>query len=592
MLTKMKEHWNVLRRSILQVVGCYMIWVCAWVFYQYKLADEIRRYLLIIFIFLSLGIYAILFLLSCFLVGFMEKVPVPNRSKEQKLFLYIHTRSFWLDFFHVFFPFISFVLGFFRYLQACHRGSVKMNGILIVTVWICVLSLFCIILSAIFPYQYFKRIRLMAVRREVGLSEAWLSVTDSERYVSSFSLLPYIAVIITSERERLPIVYSENDIEFFNKKYDSCLSYLNFNKCLFYLAGNKRDSKIVEWMNEVKRVPHMKCVFMLENKMALDLYKEEINDIQKTSMIHIIYVEKPIFDILTLSKYIGNINVSFNARNIDIPRKIMDNGFLRERYLDIHKGPQVVTIMLSKIFNELEPLAGIYALFDMMDLMLRLSFAFYAPKEKNWYYNESNGRKMGNLNEMTTLLEKKEAFFLGKKLPENIQALWDYEGMRKVYIHEILTEEEILLIRRYLANYSIPETEMNYAGVIYLCRQLRNAIRGHGSVASDDMWDAMVLVFKLVLSLFYILAIEQMGFTYDKLNHLIRGQYGKEDEGKSSTFKCYRADEVHEIKQAEFLFFYEGNMKIFNNYVKEKNCLEYIDFISGTLMTPSYIRID
>lgn len=585
-----------------------------------------------IIIFLGFGIYAILFLLSCYFVSFRGKILVPYRGKGQRLFLYIHTRVFWLDFLQAFIPFINFVIGFFRYLLACHRGSAEMNGILMVVVWIFVLFLFCMMISSIFPYRYFKQLQSMAVKREVELSEAWFSITDSEKYISSFSLLPYIAVTITSVRDSLPVVYSENDLEFLNKKYDSCLSYLNFNKCLFYLTGNKRDNKIVERMNEVKRFPHIKCVFLLENKIAFNLYKEEINDIQKTSIVHIIYLESPVFDMLTLSKYIGNINVSFNVRNINIPRKIIDNGFLRERYFDISEGPQIVKMILSKIFNELEPLAGIYALFDLIDLMLRLSLAFYAPKEKSWYYSKSNSRKIGNLFTMTTLLEKENAFFLGKKLPKNIQTYWEYEGMRKVDMHDILVEEEIILIRKYLANYSLPETNMNYAEVIYLCEHLRNAIRAHGSVASDDMWDAMTLVFKLVLALFYILAIEQMRFTYDNHNYLICGRYGKKCQiprsklrsiklaeqqsweafdprricqisvqarllglllrGRTSTFKCYRTDEIHDTNLGEFLFFYEGNMKIFNNYVKERNCLEYIDFVSGTLMTPSYIRVD
>ena len=76
----------------------------------------------------------------------------------------------------------------------------------------------------------------------------------------------------------------------------------------------------------------------------------------------------------------------------------------------------------------------------------------------------------------------------------------------------VLTEKDEILIKKYLADYEVSGYEMNYADIIYLCARLRNAIRGHGTVAEDDMKNMMILLFKLVLVLHYVLELEKMFF--------------------------------------------------------------------------------
>lgn len=588
MIKKVIGHWNVLRRSLLHIIICYIFWLGSWGFKNPEGRTQIFD---IVCAFGGVVVYAVFFLLTCYIIGNKKK----QRGMKKAKFTFVNTYAFQLDIAHAVIPISFCIFYFYRNFEMMMEYKVVM----IICIWIFIALLFYYdIGSAVFPYQYYKKIQLMAARKNPELRDAWFSISDSQYDMSSFSLLPYIAVISDTIREECPIVFSQKDIEWINKKRKVNLSYLDFNKCLFYLEGNQKNENITDWMKKLEKFPHIKCVILTEGEKVWEIYQTEINDLKRCSPVEIIPVKEPIYDMFTLSRYIGKINPGFNARNMDINRKIISNPFLKERYLEISQSPETVKLLLSKVFNELEPLSGIYALFDLMDLMLRLALAFYAPQETEWYINSSNSKKIGNMFAMMTLLEQQNAFFLGKKLPKEQQVYCAYAGERKVYVRAVLTEKDEILIKKYLADYEVSGYEMNYADIIYLCARLRNAIRGHGTVAEDDMKNMMILLFKLVLVLHYVLELEKMFFLCETYGNWIYGSYGAEMDDRLVDFEFYRQEEIdsrkYNKKKIGFLLFIDGQMEFFNNYLKNtggniaEKYIEYINYQSGTLMTLSY----
>ena len=128
---------------------------------------------------------------------------------------------------------------------------------------------------------------------------------------------------------------------------------------------------------------------------------------------------------------------------------------------------------------------------------------------------------------------------------------------------------------------------MNYADVIYLSAHLRNAIRGHGTVSLKDTKNVMILTFKLMLAIYYVLEIDEMYFKYGSDGNNGYGIYGN----TTLILKDYKLDQAIQKEQMHFLILSNGQMKVFNNYVKnnqkhgENGMIEYIDYGTGTLKT-------
>ena len=425
LMKKMMGHWNISRRSLIQIPCCYGLWVLSYGFYVYQIRGDL--YVLGI-ICLCFFVYAIVFLWICCLINKEDRGRYSK--KRTKMFAFVDMKAFKIDVLHLATPIIVGIYNYIQYYDKKLDDVLLMIGIVIVYV----LITFFVALS-IFPYRYYKGISSIAEKQTSELLEAWFSVSDTGYKISSFSLLPYVAFVSDSIRAACPIVFSLDDIEKINEKQAVKIDYLSFNKCLFYFEENKTNENMINWIMTMKNFPHIKCVFLFENQMILEKYQLEINELGRYSSIEIIYLKKPVYDMFTLSEYIGKVNTAFNVRMMDMSKNVVSNSFLKQRYFEISKGPVEIRRILSKVFNELEPLAAIYALFDSMDLMIRLVLAFYVDKEERWYIN--NSRKVGNMFCMISLLEKKDAYFLGQRFPKEEQIYCTHDGKRKIYVHDV-----------------------------------------------------------------------------------------------------------------------------------------------------------
>lgn len=602
-MKKKPGNWNIKRRSWIHMVGCYFIWLLSWGVYiiwnepgNLKLVNRMMI--------VGGGIYFIIALgINC-ISGRSRKKIFP--FLKNGLYSYINTWTFAVDLLQILLPAVVFTGCFGRHLYLNYLRNIDFEGIVwtvAVFIWIFIIWL----ILAIFPYPYFKRIQQEIINPQKASIIVWLSVSDTEHCISSFSLHPYIAAISTTQRDNSPVVATERELGIINKKYNCKLSYVNFDHYIIYLSGSRRNSQVLELMSTISKFPHATCLILSEKDETLNLYQKEINNLHMNLKLIIVPVQKKICDMSVLNGYLADINNNFIVRNMNFDIQIMQNEYWLEKFIEINKGPQIIKNMVIKIFHDLEPLAGLYAMFDLMDLMERLILAFYVPTDRAWYSREKHCRGIGNLLSMITILEDfasteekgNRPVFLGEEITGSKKGYCPYRGDRKIRLSSALGDYEKEFISSYLPNFEFIDSDANYGDIIFLCARLRDAIRGHGSVDSDRIFDAMLLVFKLVLLMYYILELDKMTFEYDCINAQLIGKYGN----KRKRFSYYQENEKHNPDIIDFMFICENHMKFFNNYVKEarglkeeskskrKGYMEYIDFLSGKVMLPSYIRV-
>ena len=603
-MEKKAGNWNIKRRSSIHIVGCYLVWMLSWAMYMIENEPENIKFASRVLIGVG-GIYFIIVLgINC-IAGRGGKKVFP--SLKNGLYSYMNTWTFAVDLLQVLLPAAAFTGCFCRHLYLNYLRNADFEWLLYIIVMLSWGVIIWLVL-AIFPYPYFKRIQKELINPQEASDIVWMSVSDTEHCISSFSLLPYIATVSTTQRDNSPVVVTEREIGIINKKYKCKLDYVNFDHYMIYLSGRKRNDQVVELVNRISKFPHAICLILAENEEVLNLYQKEIDKLRMSLKLRIIPVQKRIYDISVLEKYLADINSNFIVRNMNFDIEIMQNEYWIEKFTELNKGPQIITDMVIKIFHDLKPLAGLYAMFDLMDLMERLLLAFYAPTDKKWYSSEKHCRGIGNLLSMITMLEEltpteekeNRPIFLGEELTGSQKRYCPYRGDRKVRLSDVLKEEEKDFISSYLPNYEFADSDANYGDIIFLCARLRDVIRGHGSVAPDRIFEAMLLIFKLVLLMYDILELDKMTFEYENADRRLTGKYGN----KRKRFSYYQENESHDSDNMEFLFVCEKQMKFFNNYVKgvkglkdeKKNkrqgYMEYIDFLSGKIMTPSYVRFE
>lgn len=598
-ITNLLRHWNIKRRSKIELILCSFEWVMALYFFFYykRIQFEINNqhiYVLLIDIVFYLCIFVIL--LKIYSMGTFDDAKLDYNimypfMKSLAFAIDISTISLpiWIASAGVLRIIILKVIGKELYLTIGHLIALSL-------LYFGIILFYFINAGKVMPYYYYEQIEKELVYKAGRYLEMWFSVSDKYR-ISSFSLLPLIEFLKQDYRESASIVFCGYDIETISTKNSIDISFSDFYRCLIYLSEESVSDNIALWLRRIGMFPHISVLFAFERKNIYMIYKDEIDELRKTNPVDLLFLPGPVYDILTLSNHLKKYTMKKGIQFVDPVRNIFWSELLRNIYSKLSVSPKLIRIMLRKVFYDLEPMAGLYAMFDMIDLINRLVFSFYAPENSEWYQVESNSRKIGNLFAMMTYIEDKQAGFLGEEIPKSMRTYTRFAGNRCVMVNQVFTDEGKKIIKRYLVNYDFPESgKMNYGDITFLCANLRNAIRGHGSILYEEIPSLQKLIFTLFLMDYHILEIDKMKFKY--INHSddihIIGKYGKY---KTNIIRYYDERSFQKIEKLDFILNLNDKLLFFNNCIKinDKGIStyrwEYVDYISGELINPSFRHI-
>ena len=263
------------------------------------------------------------------------------------------------------------------------------------------------------------------------------------------------------------------------------------------------------------------------------------------------------------------------------PLRYIKNQELVRTYLGVGTGPRICLDFLKEILTKLDLLPAVYALFDYTDLQYRLMLACAVHPDLKWLRQKS--RIIGNIGTMKRLLEER---VIAKNHAEGKNGL----TFRDIF-SEILTEEELEIIRKYLPNYEKQEERPVEDTIVYLTASFRNVLRGHGTFDSCDAEALFELVLKLALMNTQLLAVNELSLSGT-------GERIWEEE----TPRCYQVKgglpgEEEKILSPFLILEENGSLLVFNNWNKgvspgEGDCIEYINYLDGTLILPRYRNID
>lgn len=364
---------------------------------------------------------------------------------------------------------------------------------------------------------------------------------DGHQIINTWSLLPGNYSNGTVEICSLQILNNKMNVSIEE-------SLLLFNRALVYLSHELRDEELCIVFKKILENPQCNFLIIVKNENLIDSYKDIITELPSQYLPRIVEYDLPIYDHDTMLHILSEYYV-YPAMNFVYSQGFVYKGVELSWFKNIRLGPKIVQDMIYIMFRQEAPLRSLYIVFDIIDLMQRLVLAFYAPQTKEWMKKAS--RNIGNLFHMVTYLEKYGAPLESRIIDMNTC---------------ITIPEQYELIKKYMPNYILPESNLTYRDITYLCAMLRNALRGHGSIINSDIPEMFKLLFSLLLADYYILGLDQMKIT--TMGEKVIGTYcGKER------------------MLSPFLLFIDSKTLIFNNARKgnmDCNKMEYLDYLDGS----------
>ena len=404
----------------------------------------------------------------------------------------------------------------------------------------------------VIPLSKYNKFRQLLQVDSITYEDMYYSISNAKYTMSSFSTFLWKGKMLNKIVDRndltaLGITVGEEKFTYFIILIDP-----DIEPSLEFLLN----------IEKVIQIPHAKINILImgqsnipENwKPIIDRYLNIINvRVHYNEMKKLIMSDCIDFDI---NAAYGKV---WSKRN---PLNYINNSLMISAYLNSVNSPDLCKKLLSIIIHKLEYLPAIYALFDYIDLQYRLIIAISIDTNeiletgKNWM--ESNYRFIGNIGEMSEMIKKN---IFDSKEP-NISKILN--------INALLTAEEFEIIHRYLPNYKIKTNEIT-TNTIYLTKELRNVLRGHGSFKLINLEHLYELIFKIALLNNIILETNNIVIEPSKNND--KTACGSVRESKTKNlfpFLCYNQ---------------EHTLLVFNNYYKSG--IEYINYLEGKIIPPS-----
>lgn len=524
---------------------------------------------------LSVGIGAILFALFTFLAGeavtvillnhLIGMMPDAGSEGKNRMYRFAYKTSFWGD----------VLIGLSLELAAV-KGLIQMSGSFESTsvVWWLYILFFVwgsvLYWKSVLPVtQYYKTQSLLKADKEYE-DLVWYCISNGRESFSTFERVPWKGKI--SE-----MIVDQRDLETLNTgmKIEAFVYYL-----ICIDSNEEIHENFMSQLYSVLNIPHSRLlVFNFGCGGKAEAVKYLITVLSEYKNVRI--EELPELELDSRTDIEGLISKqSFRKkRNVRMPLRFIKNEQLVQTYLDIGKGPFLCRQFLRLILNDLEILPGIYAVFDFIDLQYRMVIAYEYGSDEKWM--KGHGKVIGNIMAM------------GKKLEESVIKKNFQQGNVRIsfdqIFSQIITDEEMAVIRKYLPNYTPDRNYPVYSTIIYLTTSLRNVLRGHGSFEQVDANVLFELVFKLALMNLMLLSVNNItleienSFVWpDKKYRKVSGI--KKFHGRRNMSPFLTASET-------------GNILIFNNWYEassenKKEIVEYINYLDGTLILPEFSGIE
>lgn len=398
--------------------------------------------------------------------------------------------------------------------------------------------------DSLLPFkQYINSAKEVGSLKNLFYDNVWLSVSNDDRDYSTFSLLP--------GRLNEENIYTYRDIERLRVEKGIDIDTQRICKYIIYLTETECADDVRVKLSNISKKIFARCVVLLSNKSAENVHKNIIHELKNNINAEIIYNASNIYSIDKLFLYIQNKDVFGNVGMIEIEKFNKDLiGVLN----GIYSGPTIASEFVRHSLEQLDLLSGFKALFNYIDLQYRLVIAFLFGEDTEWYSKDNNAIKIGNVTKMRRLLVNLK---LEKKL--------DKEA--------VIPKEYDLLIEKYLFGYLVEYSEKEQFGiddVSKLSALLRNELIGHDTFEKRDLKTLYNIVLRLALATNYLLETNDMTVYYIE-NDIVVGDFRQYKK------KCL----------SPFLILDKGQLLVFND-ITDNGSKEYLNFLNGELMTPSY----
>lgn len=564
--------WNNKRRNIgywisielLLFVGLNISW---WLDFSNSVLDIINTYFLLsinirkayMFLVSVIPVHLVVIVFIFFINHMAGYLPDMKNMKYLGIIQYPYKTVVWID----------LVIGI-ALEELCIIGIIRLREVFELT------SITMLFYMAIFVYGsvlYWKNVwpiglyikKIKKLRREkYFIDSMWYCTTNLGIRLSTFDRAPWK----TEMAEFLVDSYDLSQIKLF---WDTEVQYYQF---VYQLIVIDLDEVVTtEFMKQVEMIsnlPHtVVCVVIVAEHKENALLWTNNYSFFKSVQIKIIQGEKVSKRFNLHSLELKN-NIQLNSKN-EIAVKMIMNDIIGQTYLRLVDSPRISIDFIKLIINDLDILPAIYAMFDFIDMQYRISIA--CKKNPSIPWMKRNGRVIGNIRTMARIV-KHEGVSQGTISTANI-------------FNNVITSDEITLIRKYLPNYEIDYEEDVYDTVVNLTTSLRNVLRGHGTFDARDAEKLFELILKIALLNLHILESYKMSLRVGKLC----GYSSSKDKIFSVV---YENENGEEVTLNSFLIASEnGNVYIFNNYYKnEESEMEYIDYLDGQLIRPEYFYVN
>ena len=402
-------------------------------------------------------------------------------------------------------------------------------------------------------------------KRDVYEDTVWYCVSNCHGRISTFSKVPWKGKAKVFMVDKVDLVRYEN------------IAKANFCYYLIVIDGRYQlDNDVREDIMDIVLLPHAKVLTLF---LGMDNQHKDLESFLRGQR-NVTVSKLPQIRCIG-SIYIEEIMESFMFEHEILKKSPMgftENEIIKSTYLGMRQGTKLCRDFMKIIINDIDILPSIYALFDFIDLQYRFAIGLLQNSDFKGQISWMKKKKkiIGNIGIMKKIVTEKI-----------IQGNYERIGMHltvDILFHEILTESEICLIRKYLPNYKKDYAKPFEDTVVYLTTSLRNILRGHGTFYKEDSPALYSLIFKLAMLNCYILDANEIHLEQD------RNIIWKNSENNYYFVVGKYKENVEKHIGPFWVSTQNGDILIFNNWIddEEGEKIEYINYLDGRVKLIKY----
>ena len=436
---------------------------------------------------------------------------------------------------------------------------------------------------SLFPVRAYCRL-LRRLKKEPCADFCWFCLSNTEYRFSVFSRF------CNKGSLGLPLL-DRQDLALLKKKKKIHLRESDFQNFVIIADRSKPFSNtLLHQVAKILRIPHARILVCYTGVSPLNQSITSLEKLLKTNE-NISFTE---FDATSDRLHLNLQQILYSPGPLfsdgrRVPLHYLHDDMLIQTYMHIESGPKLCLVFLQKICCQLDVAPGIYALFDFIDLQYRIQLAASQPWLKKGQSNittifdtwaEDNSYCVGNIGKMATLLH--DVIIAGSK--SSPAAALSTERI----FSDIFTSDDLKLIRKYLFNYEIEYDRPGYQTIIYLTKNLRNVLRGHGYFDVADAEALFELIMKLAMLNTLMLSANSVTLTAGPPDQQLGQGLRRVDMQIASEPPICPIPFLVASPDGEILCF--NNYRVRNRKVR-KTQIEYINYLNGTITLTDFQNV-